>query len=279
MLLRIRMSPSIHVEDLTKSARGRVKAKLTGAKTVAQARPMWRKVAFAATAALLPLATGLVVGRRTKLGGARAAGGVALGMLALRSQLQRLFTDEPAFTRETRIGALELRAYPARVEATTQIDTARIEDALDQGFHRLAGFIFGGNQTHESLPMTAPVTARGEKLAMTTPVIASDHEGSYTLAFIMPPGRDLASLPKPIDTQVHLREIPARRVAVLRFAGRHTAGNIGAHERELLRLVTAAGLEPVGKPSFAGFDPPMTLPLLRRNEVWVEIAAEKDARD
>ena len=273
------MNPSIHVEDHTTSTRGRAKSRPMGAKTVARQSATWRKAVFAATATLLPLATGLIVGRRTRLGGALAAGGVALGMLALRSQLQRLFTDEPAFTSEKRIGKLQLRAYPARVEATTQIDTGRIEDALDQGFHRLAGFIFGGNQTHEALPMTSPVTARGEKLAMTTPVIASDHEGSYTLAFVMPPGRDLASLPKPTDKHVRLREIPARRVAVLRFAGRHTAGNIGAAERQLLRLVTAAGLESVGKPSFAGFDPPMTLPILRRNEVWIEIAAEKDARD
>jgi len=263
--------PSISVEDHTKPRTARERLTSDGTATTANAAIRWRKVAFGIACAVLPASAALVIGRRSKLLGALAGGATALGLLAFRSQLQRLFTDEPAYTVERRLGKLELRAYPARVEAMTQIDTGSFEDALDQGYHRLAAFIFGGNRTHESLPMTSPVTARGEKLAMTAPVIASDREGSYTLSFIMPPGRARASLPKPIDRTVHLRDVPSRRVAALRFAGGHSSGNIGAAERELLRLVIDAGLTPIGKPSFAGFDSPMTLPMLRRNEVWIEV--------
>ena len=39
-----------------------------------------------------------------------------------------------------------------------------------------------------------------------------------------------------------------------------------------LWVIDEAGLEPVGPIVFAGYDPPSTLPLLRLNELWVELA-------
>jgi hypothetical protein len=259
------MSNAIHFEDQTAEP-------TVTTPPPRSARPRtWRTAALYIALAAVPGTAAAIVGRRSKLLGAIVGSATALGIAAFRWQLQRLFTDEPAFETVKRIGKLELRAYPSRVEAHTHLDTARFEDALEQGFHRLAGYIFGANGAHESLPMSTPVSARGEKLAMTAPVIASDQEGSYTMAFVMPPGRDLASLPRPLDPSVRLREIPERQVAVVRFRGRHESHNVAAAERELLRLVAASDLTPVGKPTFAGFDPPTTLPILRRNEVWIEV--------
>jgi hypothetical protein len=65
--------------------------------------------------------------------------------------------------------------------------------------------------------------------------------------------------------------VPARRVAALGFSGRY-GGDIPAHKRnELMFLTRLAGLSPRSEVWFAGYDGPSTLPLLRRNEVLVEL--------
>jgi len=88
----------------------------------------------------------------------------------------------------------------------------------------------------------------------------------------MPLGRDLHSLPEPHDKRVTFRRRPARRVAALSFAGRYDEKHVRDKERELEALVREAGYEPVGEVVFAAFDPPSTIPRIRHNEVWVEIA-------
>ena len=231
-----------------------------------------RNIAFWSGLAAIPLGVGLLVGRRSKVAGAVAGGLTALGLGALRWQLVRLFTDEPEYIVEEHVGALEIRSYPMHVEARTQIATTNYDSALTQGFTRLARYIFGGNVKHEKLSMTAPVTAQSERLAMTSPVIAEQSsETAFTIAFVMPPGRGVETLPTPIDHRVELDEVPERRVAVLRFSGRRDATSLPEREQELMRLVREAGLEVAGAPMYAGFDPPTTLPFLRRNEVWVEL--------
>jgi hypothetical protein len=237
----------------------------------------WRKAALWAAITAGPAAATLLAARRSKWLGALVGGGAVLAAGAFRWQLARLFTDEPDYEIVPHARGVEIRAYPSRVEAHTQVDAPRFEIALEYGFRRLFAYLQGANRAHEALRMTTPVTSRGEKLAMTAPLIASDHEGSYTLAFVMPPGRDLASLPAPTDHEVRLRDVPARQVAVLRFRGRHDGKRVAAAERELLRALVAEGLTPIGKPTFAAFDPPTTLPILRRNEIWVEVTGASAA--
>ena len=183
------------------------------------------------------------------------AAGVALVGVGLAGwQLRRLFAAEPKHTVEPRKNGLEIRHYaPVRI-AETNVDAAW-EDALDQGFHRLAGFIFGGN-------------AQKQRIAMTAPVTAMRHAEGYALAFSMPEGVDL---PHPDDARILIRPLPSRRVAVLRFNGRHDDQSVEDKKRELMALVETSGFVPRGEPTFAGYDSPWTIPLLRRNEVWVEI--------
>ena len=176
---------------------------------------------------------------------------------ALRWQLQRWFTEQPAYEIERTIGDLEIRRYPARLQARTFVE-APFETAIDEGFRRLARYIFGGNSTHERVAMTTPVSARYAV------------EGQEVM-FTMPPGKHLEDLPRPDDPKIDLVEIPARRVAVLKFRGRYKAETVEAETRRLRQLVDNAGLVPSGEPMFAGYDPPMTLPFLRRVEVWLEV--------
>src|SRR5690606_921014 len=178
---------------------------------------------------------------------------------ALRWQMARWFSETPAYTLDGRVGDLELRSYPMRLEARAELEARSFEEAIDLGFGRLACYLFGANSADEDL-------------AMTTPVVTSIQDGRYTMAIAMPPGRPLATLPEPDDPRIVVREAPSRRFAALRFRGRFTRENVNRHERRLLREVLDLGLVTRGSVSFAMYDSPATLPLLRRNEVWLEIA-------
>jgi hypothetical protein len=235
----------------------------------------WRKVAFWSGIITLPAAVAVLGSRRSRVAGGVAGGLTALALAGLRWQFQRWFSAEPSYDIEKRIGKLEIRRYAAHVEAFTRVLTSNHDEALENGFRRLAGYIFGGNHRKETLEMSAPVTTRtddhGEKLEMTSPVINQRSGNSHVMSFVMPPGRELASLPEPTDDLVELDVVPARRIAVLSYRGRYDASSVRQHQDELLGEVRSAGLHPVGTPLFAGFDPPNTIPWLRRNEVWVEV--------
>jgi hypothetical protein len=222
-----------------------------------------RSIAFGACALATPLAVGAGVGalmRSRRRRSSLLAGGVAAAVIAaFRWQLQRWFTDEPAYVVERRIGGLEIRRYAPRVEAHTRLTVPDFETAIDEGFRRLARYIFGENEAKRSI-------------AMTTPVITTPRASTHTVAFVMPPDRTLGSLPTPADARIKLVELPQRRIAAMRFHGRYTDRVMLEQTRRLHELVAAADLETRGQPMFAGFDPPTTLPWLRRTEMWIELA-------
>ena len=227
--------------------------------TVARHPSGLRRAAFWSSLVAAPALIGAGAARvfQSRRAGLLAGGLTALGLGGLRWQLQRLFNHEPDHDLERRIGRLEIRRLAPRVEARTTVDLDAFDRALEVGVDRLLDYLNGGNRAGETIEMSSPVTAT--------------HRLGFTVGFVMPPGRTRASLPVPDDDQVLLVEAPRQRIAALRFRGRYDADNVGVHESELLRLVADAGLEPVGPIVFAGYDPPSTLPVLRRNELWVEL--------
>jgi hypothetical protein len=211
-----------------------------------------------------------------------AAAGSAFALALTRWQLDGRFSKEPAHERQERVGDLEVRRYAPVVVAETTLAGADWDEALDSGFRRLADYISGQNAARARIELTAPVhttesaMASGEKITMTVPVAVAERAGGYAVTFMMPEGRTMASLPVPLDSRIQLRELPARRVAILRFAGTYTWEKVRAKIRELLAKVEQAGWRAAGEVQFGGYDPPWTLPFLRRNEVWVELAPEPE---
>jgi len=204
---------------------------------------------------------------------------VASAALA-RWQLARLFTQHPDYALEGQIGPLEIRRYAPHCVAETRVSAASWDMALSEGFRRLAGYVFGGNRrfTRSAALPGAPARAEGaETLDMTSPVNMRPERPenlarSYLVSFNMPAGRTPASLPVPNDLRVSVTTQPARRVAVLRYRGRYNGTTVAKKVAELLDYVRKAGLKQRGEPEFAGYDPPYTLPLLRRNEIWLDLA-------
>lgn len=87
----------------------------------------------------------------------------------------------------------------------------------------------------------------------------------------MPAEYSLETLPKPNSKEVALISIPARRFAVIRFSGLAEDRAIKTHTEELQNYLVDQNLKAVGKPILAFYNPPWTLPFLRRNEVMIEV--------
>ena len=122
-------------------------------------------------------------------------------------------------------------------------------------------------------PMTAPVTQQGsEKIAMTAPVTQEGGGDTWRVRFIMPAKYTLATLPKPNNPAIALKEIPEKRFAVIRFSGMAGEESLKRYNKELSDFLSAKRLTPLSPPTYAFYNPPWTLPFLRRNEVLVEIA-------
>lgn len=228
--------------------------------TLPQNNQAARALGFALGSVLTPIALGVGLGAllRSRRLGLVAGGASALACGLVRWQLQRWFTDEPRYEVERVDDDIEIRRYLPRVEAHTRLATHDFDEARERGFRRLAGYIFGANAREETLEMTCPVTI-------------APRPSSHTVAFVMPPHQRHSELPHPDDARVELVDVPARRVAVLRYRGGYRAATVARHAEHLRERCAALGLTALGEPIFAGFDPPTTLPLLRRSEIWLEL--------
>jgi hypothetical protein len=122
--------------------------------------------------------------------------------------------------------------------------------------------------------MTAPVGQQPapRTLAMTAPVGQRRDGDGWLVAFTMPGGETLATLPKPLDPRVTLRELAPIEVAVVTFSGRWTDANMRERGDALRAWAAGRGLMVTGAPEVNRYDPPFKPWFLRRNEVWLELA-------
>ncbi len=181
-------------------------------------------------------------------------------------------TEEPRYDVIERLGDAELRAYAPRLAAETTVP-GTAEAARGEGFRRLAGYIFGGNAGGSRIAMTAPVAQAdaGQRIAMTAPVSqAPAGAAGWSIRFFLPAG--LSDPPAPRDARVRIVTVPAEMGAVLRFPGIASDTAIAAQRTRLLALLAPTALAPAGPPATWFYDPPWTMPPLRRNEVAVPVS-------
>ncbi|MEE3062812.1 MAG: heme-binding protein [Actinomycetota bacterium] len=183
-------------------------------------------------------------------------------------------TEEPAHSAEKLTNNVEIRRYGARIAAETTV-SADEEAARNAGFRRLARYIFGANRGSQKIAMTAPVAQRsgkGEKIAMTAPVAQNPAgKDEWVIRFFMPADKTLESLPVPDDAQVRLVTVPPETIAVRRFSGSRSARAVAAQTAELLETLRDNGFKPMDAPAAWFYDPPWTVPPLRRNEIAVPV--------
>ena len=124
--------------------------------------------------------------------------------------------EEAPYTVEHTDGDFQVRRYAPQIVAETLVEGS-MEEAGNKAFRRLFNYISGANRSKGRIAMTTPVAQQpaGEKLPMTAPVAQQLDSNFWAVAFVMPTGYTLATLPEPMDAQVHLRAIPARRVRAI----------------------------------------------------------------
>ena len=121
--------------------------------------------------------------------------------------------------------------------------------------------------------MAGKAEKESESIAMTAPVQMDQGEQSnqWRMAFSLPSKWNLETVPIPNDQRVQLREVPAEKVVVLQFSGLMGVDDLKEREQQLRQWATKQGITVVGSVRTARYDPPWTLPFLRKNEVQLEV--------
>ena len=200
----------------------------------------------------------------------RIINGFVFSIFFLSSGFALAATEEPKYSVLLKEDAFELRQYAALIVAETAVN-GDMDSASSQGFRAIADFIFGNNKapgqnTSAKIAMTAPVTVQPR-----TQENSLREAKDWRIQFVMPTDYTMATLPKPNNQAVQLREVPAQRFAVLRYSGLNTESKVEDKTNELLVWVKTKNWQMAGSPQLSRYDPPWTLPMWRRNELRVEV--------
>jgi len=175
--------------------------------------------------------------------------------------LIRLFTsyvEKPAYSLIKSFDIIELRKYEPMIISKVKVSGNRSE-AIAKGFKVLAKYISGYNLIQKKIDMTAPVQQQYK-------------EGSWEVSFIMPRVYLTASLiPKPKNSDILIETVPPKYYYVIRFSGSHSTENIESNKKRLVQYIYSNQLKTRGSPKYSFYNPPWTLPFMRRNEIMIEI--------
>ncbi len=178
----------------------------------------------------------------------------AISQLVMKNYATNISNEK--YTVLKRYDKFEIREYPEMFVAKTKLKSSSYETNSRQGFRRIAGFIFGGNQKNQQISMTSPVIM--------------DMKESAEMSFIMPEGITPSNVPEPNSSDVILEIRPKQTVAVLFFDGWASSEKLKSKRKELSNLLTKNGIEHEMEFTYLGYDSPMQL-VGRRNEILISV--------
>lgn len=151
-------------------------------------------------------------------------------------------------------GDFEIRQYEPMIVAVSQEDDLR----GGGGFDTLFSYISGNNKENK-------------KIEMTTPVLNDLGKEQSTIAFVMPKEYSMDSLPKPLNTEIQLKEIPVRQVAAITFSGNINPAKIDEKKNELLDWLKEKKISSTGLVELARYNPPFIPGFIKHNELLIEV--------
>lgn len=151
----------------------------------------------------------------------------------------------------------EIRFYPPATFATIQSNAKSYRELGSSGFRKIAGYIFGNNESSSKIEMTSPVH------------MDISNEGS-SMSFVMPSEYNMNNLPRPNDANVKLHETKGEYVAAISFGGFANDASIKKYAAQLEKSLDQKGVKTNGHFRYLGYNPPYQL-IGRKNEVIVAI--------
>ena len=200
------------------------------------------------------------------------------GLLLISGETMAI--EEPNYTVLSQVEDFELRRYDEQLVAQTWVSGDQ-DTASRQGFKILADYIFGNNTApsgeSSKISMTAPVTMQSDnlngqasqKIAMTAPVSMQQNNGKWRVQFTMPSQYTMQTLPKPNNPDVKIVQVPAQTYGVIKFSGLAGSKKVAKKTEMLKSWMQTQKLVITGTPELARYNPPWTLPFMRRNEVMM----------
>jgi hypothetical protein len=189
---------------------------------------------------------------------------------------QAMAIEEASYTVVIKDEKFEVRDYSAHILAETLVE-GELEKAGSKAFDRLFRYISGDNQSRNKIAMTAPVSQEParEKIKMTAPVSQQRVQDKWAVSFMMPAEYTLETLPEPSNPSVSLRQVPERRMAVVRYSGLWSEERYLEHKQALESWIRAKGLTVSGVPVWARYNPPFTPWFMRRNEILIPVIRQR----
>ncbi len=192
--------------------------------------------------------------------------------ISLTGARQAMAIEEASYQVVVKDNQFEVREYAAHVLAETLVD-GTLEKAGSKAFDQLFRYISGDNQSRNKVAMTAPVSQERarEKIKMTAPVSQQQVQEKWAVSFMMPAKYTLETLPVPSNPAVTLRQVPARRMATVRYSGLWSEARYLEQKTALESWMRAKGLTASGAPVWARYNPPFTPWFMRRNEILIPL--------
>jgi hypothetical protein len=105
---------------------------------------------------------------------------------------------------------------------------------------------------------------------MTAPVLSEEVEKGWYISFNMPKQYTKETLPIPNNSEVKIIEMPAEKYAVITFSGLVREKKYSEMLNLLNEEMKKRNLDPKSPAILARYNPPWTLPFLRRNELMIK---------
>jgi hypothetical protein len=166
-------------------------------------------------------------------------------------------TEEQKYTLVRKYRDFEIRFYPSATLATINSNAKTYRDLSGPGFQKLAGYIFGGNESKIKISMTAPVQM-------------DINDSVSKMSFVMPSIYTKENLPKPDDPNVRIEKTMDEYVAVIRFGGYASDKDLKFYSEKLKNLLKENNINYTGNYRFFGYNPPFQF-IGRRNEIIVSV--------
>ena len=180
--------------------------------------------------------------------------------------------ESPTYSVIKERAGYELRKYDPYIVAETTV-AGNLSTAAGRAFNELGGYIFGNNVDNQSISMTTPVTTeqKGATIAMTSPVTTERTDTKMTMSFMMPSQFTIDNLPVPKSDNVSFRKVESSIFAVTTFSGWVSEKKRLRRTEQLQKLLQGDGVSTVKEPQLLQYDRPFKFPLLRKNEIKIEV--------